>query len=931
MNNTFLQQVAEDLDDYLDGHFEQLTIVVPNKRTRLFLDPLFAQYAQPGKPRWAPRYVTITELFASLSSLQPADELLSVTLLHQAYTKALHSDESLEHFYAWGQTLLADFDDMDNQLVDVERLLCNLQDLEQLTATKYLSPQQVEAVKQFFTHFHEGHLTQMKQLYQQLWQQLLPIYRQLHNNLLQRGLAYPGMLKREVVSKLPEVDEKARAASGSYAFVGFHLLSKSEQALFSYLKKNYNTFTFDDQPDNLDTPPANLTVIQAPTDNAQARYAGPWLEQLQQQEVPLDCRTAIVLCDEHLLLPLLHSLPSDPGLAYNVSMGFPLDQTPVSTFISALLELQLHGFAHGDTLRLQQVATILQHPYTALLFPDANPVEHLAKLRKKRIFFPSLQHCPAKLKPLFSKQEKAASLLHWLLTLLEQPTDADGDDPLLAEALFAVHTLLTRLAALIADHTLDLSPTLLARLILTLLRRTTIPLSGEPADGIQILGLLETRNLAFDNLLVLGANEGNLPRRTISHSFIPYPLREAYGMSTHEQANDLYKYYFYRLLAHAKHTTVLYNATPASLKGGEPSRFVLQLLTNGKPQLRSLQSPMQPLSSPPLCIPKSNDILDILRKRYTGEKAYILSPSAINTFIDCSLKFYFQYVARIRMPESLEEEVPANTFGTIFHAVMQHIYTHIFPIGTLLTADDLNALSEDTATLQPIVFKAFENEIKATQRRYTGEQALNCAMILSYVQRQLKTDAQLCPLVIHAAESGQRDDNGGGDGQPMETCLLYVDTLGDDILLGGIIDRRDTITLDGQQVMRIVDYKTSANPHTARDVDALFNANGSQRPYHFLQAFYYAEIYATNHPDEPVAPAIAYVKKDCDPVIHIGKEPITDFNTWEGRDLFVQRLDETLNRLFSPDEPFQPTSNDHTCEYCDFALLCGRSKAGRHG
>ena len=966
MNISFLQQVAEDLDDYLDGHFEQLTIVVPNKRTRLFLDPLFAAYAQPGKPLWAPRYATITELFASLSDLQPADELLSVALLHQAYTKALHSNESFDHFYAWGQTLLADFDDMDNNLVDTERLFNNLKDLNELTTTDYLSAKQVESVNRFFRQFHEGHLSQMKERFRLLCQQLQPIYQQLRGDLKKRGLAYPGMLKREVAEQLaketPTQTTLTRPTENKqvYAFVGFHLRSPSEKALFDYLNATCLTYDFEDKPDNLYTPKGEITIVQASSDNAQARFAGPWIEQ-RSNNLPatptaaLDAHTAIVLCDEQLLQPLLHSLPPQLAATYNVSMGYPLNQTPLFSFLHALIDLQLHGFAQGKAMRWQQVTTLLQHPYTTLLFPDDSPdspANTLAKLRKDRNFLPTIEDIPQNLKPLFRKQKNAVDLIHHLQELIDLPSDAEENDPLLGEALFATQALLTRFATLLQDSALqrlfankeeskDTAANVhaAATFLITLLRRTRIPFSGEPADGIQILGLLETRNLDFDNLLIIGANEGNLPRRIISHSFIPYPLREAYGMSTHKQVNDLYKYYFYRLLARAKHTTLLYNATPQSRQGGEPSRFILQLLINHKTTLHTLQSPMKPMGDTPLSINKNKDVLQRLKARYAlslpkkdTNKPPILSPSAINSFINCPLQFYLHYVAEIRMPQSMEEEVPANTFGTIFHEAMLHIYTQIFTLGTTLQKEDLEALSKDEDKLKEVVIQAFKEEIRAPHGRYTSEQVINIAMLSSYVQRQLREDANLCPLIIHAAESGQpnKEGNPQGDGQQMETCRRYVKALDDDILLGGIIDRRDTITLEnGQRVMRIVDYKTSATPHEARKVEDFFNPNAQRRPYHFLQACYYAEIYATNHPDQPVAPAIAYVKKEGDPVLHVGKEPIKDYNRWEGRDRFNELLDETLDRLFSPKERFQPTTNTNTCQHCDFAIFCGQPNAGR--
>lgn len=985
----FLARVAAELYSALDGHFEDLTVVVPNKRTRLFLDDALARCAQPDHPLWAPRYATITELFADLSCLQPADELLCVVLLHRAFTQAMQEDETLEHFYAWGRTLLADFDDMDNNLVDVPALFANLQELEQLTATDHLSDEQVEAVKQFFSHFSENHLTEMKQHFLKLWEQLPPIYQRLHDELLQRHLAYPGMLKREVINSLcPDSPRKAEAAtqtstaalhapaladtveemgSRTYAFVGFHRLSKSEQDLFDYLRQHARrTFTFTDGddaegssapsgthplPQAVGTGGERPTIITAPTDNAQARFAGEWLSQLHITSTSTLNRTAIVLCDEGLLPPLLHSLPDD--LPINISMGFPLSQTPTGTLVTALLDLQRYGFAQGQALRTRFLRPILNHPLIEQLLTEDEKAEKLPQLRKVRSPFLSAGSLSPTLARLCTPQAHATDLLRWLIDIIEAlgqhlVTDApDSPSPWEegtgSEALLCAHTTLTRLAALIQEHTLDLSTDLLIPLITHLLTLTHIPFSGEPATGIQVLGLLETRNLSFDNLLILSANEGDLPRRTISHSFIPYHLREAYGMSTRQQADELYQHHFYRLLAAARHTTILFNATPQSRRAGEPSRFVLQLLAapasrslqsegDGEKlpavQLRALQSPMRPRPSQPLSIESNDDIHRLLRERYDTsyeepshppkkpEKKRALSPSAINTYINCSLKFYFHYVARLHMEDDTDEQVPDNIFGTAFHNAMEHIYQHHFVPNTVLQASQLEDLAQQDATLAKIVSEAFAkaNNYKSSDN-FTGEQQLNISILVKYVQQQLRADAQLTPLTIHATENQE------------ESYLLHVNALGGTVKLGGIIDRRDTITYKGDTIQRIVDYKTSISPQEARtSIDQLFDANQHHRPYHLLQALYYADIYTHNHPDEQVAPAIAYVKKECEPIIHIAGTPLDDYARNPFRPLFHDRLLQTINALFDPNASFTPTAQEDTCQRCPYTKLCGRKK-----
>ena len=482
---SFLEYVAEDLLSRYGTNLSRVAVVFPNKRASLFLNEHLARLA--GRPLWSPAYITISDLFRSHSQLKVADPILLVCELYKSFSACTGIDETLDHFYGWGQLLLSDFDDLD-----------------------------------FFSNFTDDHNSELKERFLRLWSHIGDIYRDYNERLASQQLAYEGALYRQVAT-----DETIQFEYDAYVFIGFNHLHQVEQTLFRRLDEAGKAVFYQDTDE---LPPRDITFISAPTENIQARYISQWLTP---ERIADGRRTAIVLCNEGLLQAVVHCLPDEVDKV-NVTTGYPLLQTPVASLISQLLNLQINGFSlKTGTFRRHWLEAVQRHPYASLLPDDFAATRYTDN----------------------------SSLLRWLLVIVRTIASADErpTGALDAESLFRTYTLLNRVSDLVDSGVLSVDLITLQRLIAQLVQSTTIPFHGEPAEGIQVMGVLETRNLDFDHVLLLSCNEGNMPRGVNDTSFIPYAIRKAYGLTTVDHKVAIYQHYFHRLLQRATDVTIVYN------------------------------------------------------------------------------------------------------------------------------------------------------------------------------------------------------------------------------------------------------------------------------------------------------------------------------------------------------------------------------------
>ena len=947
----FLQLVAHDLYTKIGNDLSRTVLVFPNKRANLFFNEYLAE--ESDQPIWSPAAMSISDLLQKLSVQKAGDPIRLVCELYKVFKEETGSRETLDDFYFWGELLISDFDDVDKNMVDADKLFSNLQDLKNLMDDyEFLDEEQEEAIRQFFQNFSIERRTELKEKFISLWDKLGIIYHRYRENLAELGIAYEGMLYRNVIEQL----DTDRLKYDKYVFVGFNVLNKVEKEFFQKLQKagkamfywDYDLFytqriskheagefikrNLIDFPNELPESyfdifrkPKKIRYISASTENAQARFLFSQTAQMGSEK-----ENAIVLCNEALLLPVLHSIPQDVQNV-NITMGFPLAQTPVYSFINAAMELQTNGY-RPDTGRFtyEAVSKILKHPYTRQLSDHATRLEH--KLTKTNRFYP----LPSELKKddfltiLFTPQSNIRELCDYLLRLIKSISilyrkEGEYDDifnQLYRESIFQSHLKINRLYSLIESGELSVRTDTLKRLITKVLTASNIPFHGEPAIGLQIMGVLETRNLDFRNLIMLSLNEGQLPKAGGESSFIPYNLRKAFGMTTIEHKNAVYAYYFYRLIQRAENITLLYNTSSDGLNRGEESRFMLQLLVEGPHEITReyLEAGQSPQNTLEIQIEKTPEILRRLYRAYdiAQPESVILSPSALNTYLDCRLRFYYRYVAGLKTPDEVSAEIDSALFGTIFHLSAQLAYTDLTANGKMIQREDLERLLRNEIKLQGYVDQAFKQELfkvaPEEKPEYNGVQLINSKVIVSYLKQLLRNDLQYTPFEMVAME------------KKVSEKITIQTALGPLTLrLGGTIDRMDA----KEGTLRIVDYKTGGSPKIPANIEQLFTPSET-RPNYIFQTFLYAAIMSRKQP-LMVAPALLYIHRAASesysPVIEMGeprkpKIPVNNFAFFE--DEFRERLQALLEEIFDEKEPFTQTEDIKKCAYCDFKAICKR-------
>ena len=953
---TFLQLVAHDLYSKIGNDLSRTVLVFPNKRANLFFNEYLA--GESDQPIWAPAAMSISDLFQKLSVQKTGDPIRLVCELYKVFKEETQSQETLDDFYFWGELLISDFDDVDKNMVDADKLFSNLQDLKNLMDDyDFLDKEQEEAIRQFFQNFSIERRTELKEKFISLWDKLSSIYHRYQENLAELGIAYEGMLYRNVIEQL----DTDRLKYDKYIFVGFNVLNKVEHQFFKllqdadkamfywdydifytqqikkheageFLKRNLQDFPNelpDSYFDSFKTP-KNIRYISASTENAQARFLPEWIRTTFSNSEYEEKENAVVLCNEALLLPVLHSIPQEVKNV-NITMGFPLAQTPVYSFINAAMELQTNGY-RTDTGRFtyEAVSAILKHPYTQQLSTHADSLED--ELTKTNRFYP----LPSELKQddflanLFTPRSGIKDLCDYLVGLIKDISilyrkEGEYNDifnQLYRESLFQSHLKINRLYSLIESGELNVRTDTLKRLISKVLTASNIPFHGEPAIGMQVMGVLETRNLDFRNLVMLSLNEGQLPKSGGESSFIPYNLRKAFGMTTIEHKNAVYAYYFYRLIQRAENITLLYNTSSDGLNRGEESRFMLQLLVEGPHEITReyLEAGQSPQSNQEIQIEKTPEVLRRIYRAYdsTNPKSVILSPSALNAYLDCRLRFYYRYVAGLKTPDEVSAEIDSALFGTIFHLSAQLAYTELTANGNMIQKEDLERLLRDEVKLQSYVDRAFKKELfkvaPEEKPEYNGVQLINSKVILSYLKQLLRNDLQYTPFEMIAMEEKVSEEITIRTGQGPFTLRL-----------GGTIDRMDA----KEGTLRIVDYKTGGSPKTPANIEQLFTPSET-RPNYIFQTFLYAAIMSRKQ-SLMVAPALLYIHRAASesysPVIEMGeprkpKMPVNNFAFFE--DEFRKRLQALLEEMFSEEEPFTQTEDTKECSYCDFKAICKR-------
>ena len=961
----FLYQVATLFYQQYGAEIHRLAFVFPNRRAGLFFQKYLSEISE--KPLFSPSILTINDLFMQLSGKHPADKIQMLFRLYELYKQRSGSSESFDEFIYWGEMLLNDFDDIDKYMVDARMLFRNVSDLKSLDDDfNYLSPEQVQVIRSFWSSFYPKGDSPNQQHFLELWEILYDLYAGLRTSLAKDGCGYDGMIFREVVEQL-EKEPMSDFPFDQVAFVGLNALSVSEERLLLALqKKGVADFYWDyvgpwvTDPENkasfflernlrlfpsrmqlpvTEPVQAEIRVMGVPSAIGQAKQVYPILQALADEQQLTDesaLRTAIVLPDEHLLVPVLNAIP-EAIQHINVTMGYPLAGTPVAALMEYILTLQknIRYIDRVPVFYFRDVLPILNHQYVMAAAPEevSQLVKDMTAGNRIYVYAADLNRHEL-LSILFTPVQNTEELSDYLIHVLEALNTClrnnrpiPDDEEMISnstqttadieqEFIFHYFATVNRMKEVMREAKIEMRLDTYFRLLKRMTDLITIPFEGEPLSGLQVMGVLETRALDFDRLIILSMNEGIFPLKKVANSFIPYNLRRGFGLPTYEHQDSVWAYHFYRLIRRAKQVTLLYDTRTTGLQTGEVSRFVHQLRYHYQYPLIDELVVYDVASSavPPISVQKTAEVEKLLSDFLSGGPR-ALSASAINTYLDCPLKFYFSVLEQIQEEDEITETVERDVFGSILHKVMEDLYAPFK--GKLVTADLLKLLRKDQPLLTGTIARAFAELFfkSPVVRPLEGENFLTGEMIRKYAEKILEQDARFTPF--HYIES--------------EKKVRATITLSDKrvVQLKGFIDRVDSL----DRVLRIVDYKTGSGKLEFESVEGLFDKEAKDRPKAVMQVFLYAWMYQQlpEYTGMLIQPAIYYLRtlfqRSFNPVVEQKKgrgkaDKVNSFQDFASD--FEDKLRQCLDEIFNLDIPFTQTETGKACAYCSFRGLCGK-------
>lgn len=945
----FLDEVAARLYARYGEKLADKALLFPSRRARLFFTDALSHIVKG--PIWQPQWVTIDDLMSEISELRVGERIRLITELYKVYS-AYHQ-ESFDKFYFWGDMLLTDFDTIDKYRIDADMLFRNIGDLKELEADiSYLTPDQLDIIRSFWSSFgKETDLSEEKRRFLAIWKTLGPIYHEFRNRLKTLGIAYNGMVQRTAADRLQE-GRFTFPKKRHYIIAGFNALSECEKKLFDFLATNAETDFYWDYDsyytshseqeagmfvrENIVRFPARdaishnnmqnekqLTAIATISNAVQCKYVNHILHQLA-EKTPLDKRTAIVLTDESLLLPLLYALPVEAN-EVNVTMGYPLRSTLVYTFIERLIELQSHGrtnknghtaFYHAD------VTGLLSHPFVMEHDADATVARQEQIIRERRITIDAdWLGTTDLLKRIFRPVNTWSDLSDYLFDILDgiaHTPCAGSDARQRIEFLSVAASEIVKLRNSLDNCDIELSTEIYASLLRRHLQTLRIPFEGEPLRGLQIMGILETRNLDFDHVIILSMTDDNFPgNRLAQSSFIPYNLRAAYDLPTPEHHEGVYAYYFYRLIQRAKSVHMLYCSHADDKSTGEPSRYIRQLDYESGFPIHKIEVGVDVnlAESSAITVAKDAGIMRRLARFTDPENPATLSPTAFFRYVACPLRFYFASIARLKPDDELTEEVDAPMFGTILHTAIQQLYSRIenetHPGNTLKA---LLRTDEIARAVEAAINENYLRDRTATTLDYTGNLLLIKDIITRYLRGGvLPYDAAHDSFTIIGLE------------EKIAYGFPFPTSDGEQVMkFSGIADRIDRLD-DG--TLRVVDYKTGTPHLEFKGLDSLFHGTGKQRLSNIVQTLLYAMMLFHSHRMDAV-PTLYYVRAinrpDYSPLLEDKETGINGAPYSFYQEPFENLVRETLTEIYNSEIPFRQCEDLDTCTFCDFKTICKR-------
>jgi hypothetical protein len=942
-NNTmtpFLQQIAKIFYEHYSNDIQEFAFIFPNKRSGLF----FRNYLSllTSKADFSPAIMTISDLFHKLNPRHQADPVKLLFILYDIYIRKSGSNESFDDFVYWGEMLLNDFDDIDKYFIDAKQLFSNVTNLGNIEQDfSFLKPTQIQAIRSFWSSFNPENKDNNQQFFLRVWQILYDIYTEFRNTLSQRNIACEGMIYRKVVEKIntDNIDLQYK----KIVFIGLNALSASEMKLLKYLKKqgiadfywDYSSGLLKESEnkasffikDNIRLFPSAFEINDSETCNTvfetigipsrigQAKQVYHILNELIADDLFSNesaLRTAIVLPDEQMLMPVLQSIPEKIS-HINVTLGYSVSGSPIAALMDFLQSLQKNVRKTVDDVMFyhKDVLSILQHNYISTACPEKS-AELVRAITEKNQIYISISAFKNNnlLKIIFSTPSNVIEISDYLAEIFRELQTINF---VLLEKEFINHylTIVKRMYDILTETKTSFSSETYFKLLKQMTELIKIPFSGEPLSGLQIMGMLETRALDFDNIIILNVNEGLFPSKNSFNSFIPYQLRRGFGLPTQEDRESIMAYHFYRLIHRAKRVIMIYDTRSEGLQSGEMSRYILQLRYHYKIPIKQKLSVYNISSSRvvPFAVEKDENAMKLLAAYQSNKQ---LSASAINIYLDCPVKFYFSVLKGIEEENAVSETIENDLFGTILHSVMESVYKRL--CGKTVTADVLNILSEKN-NMTEIIQEAFARNFFHTDTPpLIGQTYLYGETIRKYANRILEYDRSITPFQYIDSEKLIHAQIEINDGKKLK--------------IKGFIDRID----QKDEILRIVDYKSGrVNPLNFSSMDGLFDINIKDRRKAVMQVFLYAWAYSSETTDTQIQPSVYYIrnlfaKGDFNPEIRqtIDKEKFVINNFSLYRNVFENSLRTTLNEMFDAEKPFIQTPNIKNCQYCPFKNICGK-------
>ncbi|PLX11023.1 MAG: hypothetical protein C0598_09190 [Marinilabiliales bacterium] len=941
LSEKFLVKVAREISALSHEKRIKTVIILPNKRSIIFLKKFLTQ----GKVNafLLPEMYSIEDFMQNISGFTLADPLKLFFSLFHIYKDIYGSNaRSFSEFISWAPMIIRDFNDIDLYLAKAEEVL------------KHIS--EARAIKEW--NLDGSELTEMQLEYIKFYQLLYPVYQKFHAKMLEEKMAYAGFINRYISDNPEKIIEKQHWTD--YVFAGFSALSNSEQKIFDYIKEKKNTNIYLDADEyyinesdynlalqeagkniknliknwqlnnynfltnRLINAPKKINFYATQSVLSQIKLASALIT--EKEDLYKDTETAIVLSDENLLIPLINSLPekypeSVNSIKYNVTLGYPLTFSPLKGFLYDWINLLIENKQDGDEIRTRNLIKLLfsnvlisclsnsQHSELKSItkyFIEEN-LSFIGRVDLLNLFKLRANSLTDFANILFSKNVNAEilnrSIVDMLLLLNEKLDKNSPKNLILKEQISNFLGLSKRFEISTLKDLKKLDIKTFSNLYFQLASNYNINLKGEPLSGIQIMGMLETRALDFKNLIIISANEGVLPKSGMADSFIPFDIRRNYGLPLQQDKNSVTAYHFYRLLQYAENISLIYDESSDGLGVGEPSRFLKQIeleLTklnkniNLKKHILNLQGNAEVSE---INIKKNQRTIDILEEK--ALKGY--SPSAINTYLDCSLKFYFQYILKVKKQEEIEVSVESNTFGSIIHDTLEEIYTPF--VGKTISVD---GLADSLKNLDAILIKYFAKRYNSRNIKF-GQNYLIWKVSKQYIENYIKKEIRelkQTPIDIVGLEL---------------TKSFTLDNAKRKIKLYGIIDRVDRPSNTGS--IRIIDYKTGKvekNNLQPKELELIIQKTDFHKAF---QVLFYKYLYQKSEK----------INEDLETGIISLRNLKSGFMKFEIKNYsgdilseFEVLLNSIFDDIYNPDKSFIQTEITDNCKFCDYKNICNR-------